>query len=110
MDNARMDENKPRRRWLSFGIRDLLWAMALIGMGLGWWLDRSLLVGTVDSIAQKWRVAAFRFDMASQLLKKNGYSVDISEDAYTHSITIQRDEGPSSAAVVGKDAPLRLSE
>jgi|GEM_PF-1679712 len=38
-----MDENKPRRRWLRFGIRDLLWAMALIGMGLGWWLDRSQL-------------------------------------------------------------------
>jgi hypothetical protein len=34
-----MDENKPRRRWLSFGIRDLLWAMALVAMGLGWWLD-----------------------------------------------------------------------
>ena len=32
-----MDENKPRRRWLSFGIRDLLWAMVVVGMGIGWW-------------------------------------------------------------------------
>ena len=35
--NARMDENKPRRRWLSFGIRDLLWAMVVVGLALGWW-------------------------------------------------------------------------
>ena len=40
-----MDENKPRRRWLSFGIRDLLWAMALLAMGLGWWVDRSRFEG-----------------------------------------------------------------
>lgn len=25
--------------YLRFGIRDLLWAMALIGTGLGWWLE-----------------------------------------------------------------------
>jgi len=35
--NARMDENKPRRRWLSFGIRDLLWAMVVVGLVIGWW-------------------------------------------------------------------------
>jgi hypothetical protein len=38
-----MDENKPRRRWLRFGIRDLLWAMALLAMALAWWVDRSEL-------------------------------------------------------------------
>jgi hypothetical protein len=36
-----MDENKPRRRWLSFGIRDLLWAMAVVGLGGGWWVDQT---------------------------------------------------------------------
>ena len=36
-----MDENKPRRRWLSFGIRDLLWAMLVVGLGIGWWLGAS---------------------------------------------------------------------
>jgi len=35
-----MDENKPRRRWLSFGIRDLLWAMVVVGLVIGWWLER----------------------------------------------------------------------
>ena len=25
--------------YLRFGIRDLLWAMALLAMGLGWWLE-----------------------------------------------------------------------
>lgn len=28
---------------LRLGIRDLLWAMALIGMGLAWWVDHSNL-------------------------------------------------------------------
>jgi hypothetical protein len=32
-----MDENKPRRRWLSFGTRDLLWAMVVMGMLAAWW-------------------------------------------------------------------------
>jgi hypothetical protein len=32
-----MDENKPRRRWLSFGIRDLLWAMVVLGLVIVWW-------------------------------------------------------------------------
>jgi hypothetical protein len=34
-----MDENKLRRRWLRFGIRDFLWAIALLAIGLAWWLD-----------------------------------------------------------------------
>ena len=29
-----MDENKPRRRWLSFGIRDLLWASVVVGLAV----------------------------------------------------------------------------
>lgn len=29
-----MDENKPRRRWLSFGIRDLLWASVMVGLAV----------------------------------------------------------------------------
>ena len=32
-----MDTNKPQRRWLSFGIRDLLWAMVVVGLVIGWW-------------------------------------------------------------------------
>jgi hypothetical protein len=34
-----MDESKPRRRWLRFGIRDLLWAMVVAGLVIGWWMD-----------------------------------------------------------------------
>jgi|GEM_PF-6833715 len=29
-----MDENKPRRRWLSFGVRDLLWAITTLGASI----------------------------------------------------------------------------
>jgi hypothetical protein len=38
-----MDEKKPPRRWLSFGIRDLLWAMVVVGLLIGWWQDRKEL-------------------------------------------------------------------
>jgi hypothetical protein len=34
-----MDESKPRRPWLTFGIRDLLWAMVVVGMAIGWALE-----------------------------------------------------------------------
>jgi hypothetical protein len=37
--DSRMDDNKPRRRWLSFGIRDLLWATVVVGMAVGWWAE-----------------------------------------------------------------------
>jgi hypothetical protein len=46
-----MDENKPRR-WLSFGIRDLLWAMVVVGMGIGWWMDRSRLSDGLEALIQ----------------------------------------------------------
>jgi hypothetical protein len=36
-----MDENKSRRRWLSFGIRDLFWAMVVVGLGLSLYFERS---------------------------------------------------------------------
>jgi hypothetical protein len=38
-----MDENKPNCRWLRFGIRDLLWAMMVVGLLIGWSIDRSRL-------------------------------------------------------------------
>jgi|GEM_PF-4591485 len=37
MENGGMDENNSRRRWLSFGICDLLWAMVVLGACIGWW-------------------------------------------------------------------------
>jgi hypothetical protein len=36
---CRMNENKPNRGWLSFGIRDLLWATLVVGLAIGWWQD-----------------------------------------------------------------------
>jgi len=38
-----MDENTPRRRWLNFGIRDLLWAMVVVGLLVGWWRSNDSL-------------------------------------------------------------------
>jgi hypothetical protein len=36
-----MEENKPAlRRSLRFGIRDVLWTMLVVGLVLGWWMDR----------------------------------------------------------------------
>jgi len=52
MDNARMDENKPRRRWLSFGIRDLLWAMVVVGLLIGWWRSNHSLKWQLENVIE----------------------------------------------------------
>ena len=67
-----MDENKPRRRWLSFGIRDLLWAMALVGMGLGWWAEYRYDRGraaALEAIAQE---IEFAMDVAPAVITSEG--------------------------------------
>jgi hypothetical protein len=50
MDNDRMDGNKLRRRWLSFGIRDLIWSMVVVGLAIGWWQDRQTLGSYRDAL------------------------------------------------------------
>ena len=35
-----MDENKPRRRWLSFGMRDLLWLFIVVALCLALWREK----------------------------------------------------------------------
>ena len=32
-----------------FGVRDLLWAMVVVGMGVGWWVDRSQVAADRDA-------------------------------------------------------------
>ena len=50
-----MDENKPARRaLLRFGARDLLWATVVVGLALGWWLDRSRLAGELHHLTKEW--------------------------------------------------------
>lgn len=53
-----MDENKPRRRWLSFGIRDLLWAMLVVAVAVGWWSHSqraaSLAKAELDQFVEKY--------------------------------------------------------
>ena len=34
-----MNENKPGRRLLSFGIRDLLWVMVVMGLAVALWMQ-----------------------------------------------------------------------
>ena len=36
-----MDENKPCRRWLNFAIRDLLWAIVVLGLLVAWWTEKT---------------------------------------------------------------------
>jgi len=45
-----VDENKPRRRWLSFGIRDLLWAMVVVVLLLGWWSEHRSVQRAKDNL------------------------------------------------------------
>ena len=50
-----MDENKPARRsHLRYGIRDLLWAMVVVGLAVGWWQSHRQIQtwkGNAESVA-----------------------------------------------------------
>jgi type II secretory pathway component GspD/PulD (secretin) len=45
-----MSETKPKRRWFSFSIRDLLLLTVIAALAVGWWLDHRKL--TKDNSAQ----------------------------------------------------------
>lgn len=47
-----MDQNTPPRRWLSFGIRDLFWAIALVGTLLAWTLHHRELKQELNLLRQ----------------------------------------------------------
>jgi len=34
-----MDKSRPPQRFLRFGIRDLLWAMVVVGLAIAWWSE-----------------------------------------------------------------------
>lgn len=36
---------------MKFSIRDLLWLTVVIGLCLGWWRERSILLSRIDAIA-----------------------------------------------------------
>jgi Bacterial type II/III secretion system short domain len=38
-----MTETKPKRRWFSFSIRDLLLLTVIVALAVGWWLDHRKL-------------------------------------------------------------------
>jgi hypothetical protein len=50
-----------------FTIRDVLWLMAVVAMGLGWWADRRWLTG--DDLA-------FRAQSMELVLRREGWSVE----------------------------------
>ena len=79
-----MDENKPGRRWLSFGIRDLLWAMVVVGLLIGWWLnhDRSNVQQAQAERIANLEQLLFQREVESSLLawlvaslKQDGYTI-----------------------------------
>jgi len=54
--------------YLRFGIRDLLWAMAVMGLVIGWWSDRRQLTETVGD-------ATYNFAWASNHLTQLGWEL-----------------------------------
>jgi hypothetical protein len=45
-----MTEAQPKRRWLRFSIRDLLWLTALVAVFAVWWLDHQRLSEQIESL------------------------------------------------------------
>jgi|GEM_PF-2991505 len=74
--NARMDEYKPRRPWLSFGIRDLLWAMVVVAIFFAWIREQEIDVATQGENEFELRGCQKRNEMLSQAISRAGYTVD----------------------------------
>jgi hypothetical protein len=87
-----MDENKPRRPWLSFGVRDLLWAMVVVGLGLGWWLDRSSLKDSVHYLDWKAYHLMNELDTAEKVeVDENGNLSFEHNDGILHGVRYPRE-------------------
>lgn len=66
-----MDENKPGRRWLSFGIRDLLWAMVVLGLAIALWLEHRDNVQLRADNQQLHHANAFTSRMVNKVMQQS---------------------------------------
>jgi hypothetical protein len=44
---------KESMKQFRFGIRDLLWAMAVLGVVIGWWAERTHLVSELQTLREQ---------------------------------------------------------
>ena len=67
-----MDDNKPRRRWLSFGIRDLLWAMVVVALAVALWLEHKDNAQLRAHNLQLEHANAFSARMLNKVMQRHG--------------------------------------
>jgi hypothetical protein len=72
--------------YLRFGIRDLLWAMALLGMGIGWWVDRR-------DTGERLATVEWQLDSVISLVKMFGDKVTVTD----HRVDVKNNRGLGGA-------------
>ena len=92
--------DKSVRRWVQFGVRDLLWLVLVVGLGVGWWADHSRLQRRLQ--AQNYGIRIFQLanTKANELAvvlremyqRDADNALDIAADTRTNSIIVRGPE------------------
>jgi|GEM_PF-2991507 len=59
--------------YLRFGVRDLLWAMVVVGLVIGWWVDRRQTVNHYRARERAFESRDFVFGLG-RLIESEGYN------------------------------------
>ena len=60
---------------MRFAIRDLLWLMVVVALGLGWFTDRRTLIDLLQRKSQQAESADMKTYALERILDRDGYSV-----------------------------------
>lgn len=71
-----MSETKPKRRWVTFSIRDLLWLTAIVGLMTAFWADHRQLMKSNDSYEQQSRERGERNKQLIETVQAQNQLVD----------------------------------
>ena len=74
-----MTETKPKRRWFTFSIRDLLWLTAIVGLMTAFWADHRQLMKSNDSYEQQSRELIRTVRAQKQLVDKQPAILELSD-------------------------------
>ena len=102
-----MTDSKPKRRWFSFSIRDLLLVTVIAALAIGWWLDHRVQVDRYQSLLSQTKIAAYPIagDVNKVLKALQAHMAGISDvklaiDTNTDSIVAIA--GPDQQAVINE--------
>lgn len=68
-----------------FSIRDLFWLTLVVGLGLGWWVDRERLAENYDGLLAEMKLVAAERDVLDAEVTSLQQQLYFMEDVHTRS-------------------------